>query len=75
MKHISQSIQKLLEKMKQEQKSKFYEHNRDIFLRYFDSLEQYQALICAGNFKKLEGIIKDNSNFSFEEFAETIKRP
>jgi hypothetical protein len=41
-------------------KAKFYHHNRDIFLRYFESLEQYEALIAAGNFGKMELIIKQN---------------
>lgn len=48
-------------------KAKFYRTNRDIFLRYFDSLEQYEALINAGKFEKLEGIIAENSNFKLGE--------
>lgn len=48
-------------------KEKFYLHNRDIFLRYFDSMQQYQALITAGNFKEMERIITQNTNFKFEE--------
>jgi len=48
-------------------KAKFYHHNRDFFLKYFDSVHQYQALINAGNFQKLEGIIKERSNFKIEE--------
>jgi len=51
---------------------KFYRTNRDIFLRYFHNLQQYEALILAGNFKKMEKIIKENSTFKFDEFeAET----
>lgn len=41
-------------------KAKFYTHNTDIFLKYFDSAHQYEALILAGNFKKIEEIIKSN---------------
>jgi hypothetical protein len=41
-------------------KAKFYHHNQDIFLRYFDSIQQYEALILAGNFGKMEEIIKSN---------------
>jgi hypothetical protein len=41
-------------------KAKFYTHNTDIFLKYFDSEEQYRALILAGNFGKIEEIIKLN---------------
>lgn len=39
-------------------KKKFYQNNQDKFLRYFDSANQYQALILAGNFGKIEEIIK-----------------
>jgi hypothetical protein len=48
-------------------KAKFYRTNRDIFLRYFESLEQYEALILAGNFEKLDGIIGEKSNFKMGE--------
>ena len=40
-------------------KAKFYRTNRDIFLRYFESLEQYEALILAGKFGKIEEIIEE----------------
>lgn len=53
-------------------KAKFYRTNRDIFLRYFDSLEQYEALINAGNFKKMEEIISENTNFNSKEFFREI---
>jgi len=49
-------------------KAKLYHHNRDIFLKYFDSVEQYEALISAGNFKKIDEIIKQNSSFNLDEF-------
>jgi hypothetical protein len=49
-------------------KAKYYHHNMPIFLRYFDSIEHYNALILAGNFKKMEQIIQENSNFSFDDF-------
>lgn len=45
-------------------KAKFYHHNRDIFLKYFESVQQYNALILAGNFEKLEAIIREQSNFN-----------
>ena len=45
--------------VKNASKAKFYRTNRDIFLRYFESLEQYEALILAGNFKKMELIIEE----------------
>ncbi len=49
-------------------KAKLYRQNRDIFLKYFDSIEQYEALISAGNFKKIDEIIKKNSSFNLDEF-------
>jgi len=49
-------------------KAKFYHQNRDIFLKYFDSIKQYEALISAGNFKKIDEIIKQNSSFNLDEF-------
>ena len=49
-------------------KAKLYHQNRDIFLKYFDSIEQYEALISAGNFKKIDEIIKKNSSFNLDEF-------
>lgn len=54
-------------------KAKFYRTNRDIFLRYFDSLEQYEALINAGNFRKMDEIISDKTNFKSEEFFKEIR--
>ena len=49
-------------------KAKLYHQNKDIFLKYFDSVEQYEALISAGNFKKIDEIIKQNSSFNLDEF-------
>jgi hypothetical protein len=49
-------------------KAKLYHQNRDIFLKYFDSIEQYDALISVGNFKKIDEIIKKNSSFNLDEF-------
>jgi len=53
-------------------KKKFYQNNQDKFLQYFDSVNQYQALILAGNFKKIEEIIKANSSFDLEGFMKSI---
>lgn len=58
--HIKDLMERTVENAS---KAKFYRTNRDIFLRYFDSLEQYEALINAGKFEKLEGIIGEKSNF------------
>lgn len=54
--HIKDLMERTVENAS---KAKFYRTNRDIFLRYFDSLEQYEALILAGNFEKMELIIKE----------------
>jgi hypothetical protein len=54
-------------------KAKLYHHNRDIFLKYFDSVKQYEALISAGNFKKIDEIIKKNSSFNLDEFIINFK--
>lgn len=70
MKHIKKAIDGVVERAS---KAKFYRDGQDIFLRYFDSLEQYNALILAGNFRKMEGIIKVNSAFDLGEFVESLK--
>lgn len=57
--HIKDLMERTVERAS---KAKFYRTNRDIFLRYFESLEQYEALILAGNFKKMELIIKEGKN-------------
>lgn len=49
-------------------KANFFRGNQDLFLQYFDSLQQYQALINAGNFQKMQEIIKSKSNFNVEKF-------
>ena len=69
-----QHIKDILTKVKENaSKAKFYRTNRDIFLRYFDSLEQYEALINAGNFRKMDEIISDKTNFKSEEFFKEIR--
>ena len=52
--------------------AKFYHHNRDIFIKYFDSIKQYQDLIEAGNFKKMNDIIKEKTDFTFDKVEEVI---
>ena len=51
---------------------KFYQGNQDLFRRYFESSEQYQALIRAGNFSKIQEIIKNNSTFNAEQYVENL---
>jgi hypothetical protein len=65
MSHIKHILANVVENAS---KAKLYHHNRDIFLKYFDSVEQYEALISAGNFKKIDEIIKKNSSFNLDEF-------
>jgi hypothetical protein len=49
-------------------KEKFYKNNIDLFLRYFESRQKYEALINAGKFTEIEETIKANSNFNLDEF-------
>jgi len=49
-------------------KRKFYTNNKEKFLRYFDSSEQYDALIWTGKFGKIEEIIKANTTFDLKTF-------
>lgn len=65
MLHIKDILAKTIENAS---KAKFYHHNQDIFLKYFDSLKLYKALILAGSFDKMERIIKEKSNFSLNKF-------
>jgi hypothetical protein len=65
MTHIKHILSNTIENAS---KAKLYHQNRDIFLKYFDSVEQYEALISAGNFKKIDEIIKQNSSFNSDEF-------
>ena len=44
--------------------AKFYHHNRDIFIKYFESIKQYQDLIETGNFKKIQEIIREQTDFN-----------
>jgi hypothetical protein len=50
-------------------KAKFYRTNRDIFLRYFDSIQQYEAMISAGSFGEMDRVVRCNTEFSVEEFT------
>jgi hypothetical protein len=55
MTHIKQIMDKKLENIS---KAKFFNYNRDIFLKYFENEVQYNALILAANFDKIREIIK-----------------
>ena len=52
---------------------KYFRNNRDIFLRYFDGYEQYEALIRAGNFRKMAEIIDENSTFDLVDFVKSLE--
>lgn len=59
--HIKTILAKTIENASN---AKFYHHNRDIFIKYFESIEQYQNLIEAGNFKKIQEIIREQTDFN-----------
>ena len=65
MTHIKIIIAKVIENAS---KAKFYHHNRDIFIKYFESIKQYQDLIEAGNFKKIQEIIREQTDFNINNF-------
>ena len=59
--HIKTILAKAIENASN---AKFYHHNRDIFIKYFESIEQYQNLIETGNFKKIQEIIREQTDFN-----------
>lgn len=65
-------IKNILNKTINASKAKFYHQNRDIFIKYFESIEQYQNLIEAGNFKKMNDIIREKTDFTFDKVEEVI---
>jgi hypothetical protein len=71
MQHIKQAMQRILIN---NSKVKFFEDNENKFLQYFDSLDQYKALIRSGNFDKMQEIIKDKSTFNVDNFINSIKK-
>ena len=66
--HIKEIQQRVLNNARN---AKFYHHNRDIFIKYFDSIEQYNSLITSGKFDKLKQIINEKSNFTMS-IAENV---
>lgn len=56
--------------MKQSSEEKFFNQNSDIFLRYFESPQQYQALILAGSWDKMHQIIRQNTSFDLQAWGE-----
>lgn len=65
MKHIKQPLSRLVEEIS---KRKFYHANTPIFLKYFDSPQQYQRLMDSGNFEMIENIIREKSDFNVNDF-------
>lgn len=59
--------------------AKFWKGNKDIFLKYFENSGQwsaseiYDAMIAAGNFKEMDGIVQSKTNFNCEEFINKLK--
>ena len=73
MTHIKTILAKVIEnaskaKFYHNNNAKFYHHNRDIFIKYFESIKQYQDLIEAGNFKKIQEIIREKTDFNINNF-------
>lgn len=56
-------------------KSKFFTHNKSLFLQYFEDSEQftagekYDAMIKAGRFETMEQIIKQGTSFNYDAWA------
>jgi hypothetical protein len=67
MEHIKHSVGRVVKCAK----TKFYENNADLFLKYFKSPAEYQRLINKGAFKEIQEIIKAESDFSFDDFKKT----
>lgn len=65
MQHIKQAMANIIENSS---KAKFFRGNRDLFLKYFDSHQQYEALILAGNFKKMKEIVEEQSTFKSDKW-------
>lgn len=49
-------------------KAKFFRGNREVFLKYFENPQQYEALILAGNFNKMKEIIERKSTFNSDKW-------
>lgn len=69
MQHISQGINTVRKKIFSS-RQRFWKNNKDIFLRYFEGENSYleasgyyDCLVEQGNFKRLEEIVKNKSNF------------
>lgn len=67
--HIKDLLERTVERTN---KAKFYCHNRDIFLKYFEDCGNYSAetvydlMIEAGSFDKIEKVIKNKSQFQLK---------
>lgn len=55
--------------------SKFFQNNKDIFLQYFEDCGQWSAsqvydfMIQAGDFKKMQEVIRSKSSFDFNSWV------
>ena len=70
MKHIKKPLSRLVEEISKKQTAnrKFYHANAPIFLKYFDSQQQYQRLMDSGDFEKIKNIIREKSDFNVGDF-------
>ena len=59
-------------------KSKFFTHNKSLFLQYFEDSEQftagekYDAMIKAGRFETMEQIIRSKSKFNADDWLNIV---
>ncbi len=59
-------------RLSSESKTKFYKNNINKFVRYFENKEHYNSLIEAGKFEVIEQVIKQNSNFDYNNWIKNI---
>ena len=72
MEHISKVLQNVKDKIL-ESRTKYYHNNFSLFIKYFDSEQQYISLINSGNFRKIDEIIKNKTTCNFNEVVNNLK--
>ena len=69
MQHIKQAMSNILINSS---KAKFLRDNENKFVRYFEDSAHYRSLINAGNFKKIEEIVKEKTTFNREQWINGV---
>ena len=72
MKHITEALERIKSK-ESVSTERFFRSNIDIFLKYFNSIQDYEKLLNEHNFAKIRETIKENSVFNFDAWAKQIK--